>query len=147
MVFVIMCAKTGPCVSFCANASASASSLSAADQSVEEAPALALFRAHGAAGEQQFRRAALPDHARQHRAGTHVAAGKSHAGKQESGLCLRRAKPHVAKQRNHGTGANADAINGSDDRLRAGAHGFHEIAGHAREFEQTFHVLVRAAAR
>src|SRR5690606_20817068 len=51
-----------------------------------------------------------------------------------------RAKPHVAEQGDHGAGADADAIDGGDDRLRAGAHRLHQIAGHAREGEQSLHV-------
>ena len=53
------------------------------------------------------------------------------------------AQPHVAKQRNHSTGADTDPVNRGDDRLRAGTHGLHEIPGHARELEQTLHVPVQ----
>ena len=38
-----------------------------------------------------------------------------------------------------GVGAGAGAVDGGNDRLRAGAHGLHQVAGHAREIQQLDH--------
>src|SRR5690606_17696879 len=53
------------------------------DQSVIEAPAVALAGRHGAAGVKKLRGTALPDDTRQDGTGTHVAAGKADAGEEE----------------------------------------------------------------
>ncbi len=64
-----------------------------------------------------------------------------------AGLRLRRAEAHIAEQRDHRTGADADAIDRGDHRLRTGMHRLDQIAGHAREGEQALHVLVEQRAR
>ena len=95
--------------------------------------------AHGAPEKQQFARAALADDARQHRARAHVAAGEADAVEQERGLRFRRRIANVGRHGDDRAGADADAVDGGDDRLRAMAHGFDQIAGHAREVEQFRH--------
>jgi hypothetical protein len=125
------------------------------DDAVEESPALAFVSRHGASGEEQLRRATLADDARQHRAGAHVAAGQAHAREEERGARGGGGDPQIGEQRDHRAGADAHAIDRRDDRLRTGAHRFHEIAGHACERQQPFHVaceqraddLVNVAAR
>jgi MFS family permease len=112
------------------------------DQPVEEAPALALLRRHGAAGVEELRGAALADDARQDRAGTHVGAGKADAHEQKRGLGPRRADAHVGRHGEDRAGAGADAVHRGDDRLRTGAHRLDQIAGHAREGEKAIGVAV-----
>ena len=90
--------------------------------------------------KQQLRGASLADDARQHRAGAHVAAGEADAREEKRGLGLRRAEAQIGEERDHRAGADADAVDGGDDRLRTGAHRLDEIAGHAREGEQPLHV-------
>jgi hypothetical protein len=49
-------------------------------------------------------------------------------------------KAHIGRHREDRAGAGADAVHCGDDRLRTGAHRLHQIAGHAREFQQARHV-------
>ena len=77
----------------------------------------------------------MADHTRQQRARTHVGAAQSDAREQERDLAPRRADPDIARERDRRAGAGADAVDGSDDGLRAVPHRLHEIAGHARERE------------
>ncbi len=107
-----------------------------ARQSVEEAPACASSPHIVRPGVEQLGCAALADDARQQRAGAHVAAGEPDSHEQERGLAARRAEPQIARQREHGARARADAVDGSDDRLRARAHRLDQVAGHSREGEQ-----------
>ena len=113
--------------------------IAAVVQRVEEAPGQSFLRRHRAAGEQQLARAPLPDHPRQQRAGAHVGAGQTDAGEQESRLGLVGSIAQVASQRHHRARTGTDAIDGADDGLRAAAHGFHQIARHACEFQQLGH--------
>src|SRR6185312_4403509 len=97
-------------------------------------------RRHDAPGIKKLRRPAMADDARQQSAGTHVAAGKPNTGEQKCGLGLRRAQTDVAEQGDHRAGAHTDAVNRRDDRLRAGAHRLHKLAGHPRKLEESLHV-------
>ena len=112
----------------------------AGNDAVEESPALTLFRRHRAAGEEQLRGAPLADDAWEHRAGAHIAAGEAYAREEKRGLRLGRGDPQVGEERDHRAGADADTVDGSDDRLRTGAHGFDEIAGHTGKGQQPLHV-------
>ena len=87
-----MCAKVGPVGQALGQRDRLALQRIGRDDAVEESPALALLRRHGATGEQQLRRASLADDARQHRAGAHVAAGEADAREEERGLRRRRAR-------------------------------------------------------
>ena len=113
---------------------------------VEESPALALLRRHRATGEQQLGGASLANDARQHRAGAHVAAGEADAREEKGGLGRWRGETQVRSERDHRAGADARAVDRRDDRLRTGAHGLDEIAGHAREGEQPLHVACQQRA-
>ncbi len=101
------------------------------NDAAEEAPALALFRGHEAAGIEQLRRPRLADDARQDRAGAHVAAGKTHLVEQERDLGSRGGQTHVGGHGDDRARAGADAVNRRDDRLWTGPHRLDEIAGHA----------------
>jgi hypothetical protein len=96
----------------------------------------AFFAAERAAGEQQFAGPALADDARQHGAGAHVAAGQPDPVEQEGSLAARRSQPQVGGHRHDGAGAGADAVDRRHDGLRAGTHGFHQVARHASEHQQ-----------
>ncbi len=109
------------------------------NQTVEKAPSQAFLRRHGAAGEQQFRRSALPDDAGQQRASAHVRPRQADAGEQKRGFGFLGAIAQVASQRHHRARAGADAVYRADDGLRAVAHGFDQIAGHAGEFQHLGH--------
>ena len=61
---------------------------------------------------------------------------KADAGEQEGGLRIRALQAEVAGHGEDRPGAGADAFDRGDDRLRAGAHRAHQVAGHARELEQ-----------
>ena len=108
-------------------------------QRIEKAPLQAFVGGHGAAGEEQFRRPALADQARQQCAGAHVGAGQADAGEQKGGAGLRRSQPQVGRQRHHRAGTGANAVDCRYDGLRAGAHGLDQVTGHAGEFEQCGH--------
>ena len=95
------CANVGPSASARASACASASSASAATSRLKKPHARALVRRHRAAGVEQLGGAALADHARQQRAGAHVAAGEADAHEQERGLRRGRAEAQVGRQRDH----------------------------------------------
>ena len=136
MVLVMPFAKIGPTAMSRANAIAAGQQRVGRNEPVEEAPALALFAAHRAAGVKQLARAPLADQARQDRAGAHVAAREADAVEQEGGLAARRAQPQVRGHRHDRACACANAVDRGDDRLRAGAHRLHQIAGHAREHQQ-----------
>src|SRR6476660_10628143 len=110
------------------------------DNAIEKAPALALLRCHDTSGIKKLRRAAMADDARQQSAGAHVAASKPNTGEQKCGLGLRRAQTHVAEQGDHRARPHTDAVNRRDDRLRAGAHRLHKLAGHPRKLEKSLHV-------
>src|SRR5437763_10794480 len=109
-------------------------------QPVEKSPALCLLPAEHAAGEQQFRGAALADDARQDRAGAHVAAGQPDAVEEKRHLGRRRSNAQIAGHREDSTGARAHPLDGGDDRLRAGAHRLDHLAGHAGELQELFHL-------
>jgi hypothetical protein len=128
-------AKVGPVARSCASFSCFGLQGVGFAEAIEEAPAFALLAAHGAAGHQEFAGAALADHARQQGTGAHVAAGQADPGEQEGGFRARGAQAQVGAQRQQGAGAGADAIDGGDDRLRAGAHGLDDVPGHAGEGE------------
>ena len=98
-----------------------------------------LLAAHRAAGVEQLGGAALADDARQHRARAHVAAGEADAREQERVLLRAVPRRRSRRQRDDRAGAGADAVDGRDDRLRAGAHRLHQVAGHARERQQLRH--------
>jgi hypothetical protein len=80
--------------------------------------------------------AALADDARQHRAGAHVAAGQADAVEQERRLRRAPCPGAVGRQRHHGAGPGAHAVDGGHDGLRAHAHGLDQVAGHAGEHQQ-----------
>ena len=108
-------------------------------QPVKEAPSRTLLCGHRATGKQQLGRSPLANQARQQSASTHVATGQTDPGKQERRLGAFGAQAKIAGQRNHRAGAGTDAVNCSDDRLRATAHRQNHVAGHAGEFEQLGH--------
>src|SRR5262249_33887189 len=110
------------------------------DDAVKVAPALALLRRHDASGIKQLRRAPVTDDARQQGTGAHVAAGKTDAGEQERGFGLRCPEAEIAEQRYHRACTDTDAIDGTDNRLRARAHGFYELTGHPRKLEKSIHI-------
>ena len=97
------------------------------------------MRRHRAPGEQQLGRPALPNHAGQQRASTHVRPGQTHAGEQKSRLGVGRAVAQVAAQRHHGTRTGTDAVNRANDWLRAIAHGADQVARHPRELQHLWH--------
>src|SRR5205823_3461934 len=86
---------------------------------VEEAPGEALLGAHRAAGVEQLGGASLADHARQHRAGAHVAAGKPDANEEERHPGARRCVAQVGKKRDQRACPGAHALDGRGHRLRA----------------------------
>ena len=61
-------------------------------------------------------------------------------GEQEGGLCLRRRKTQVRRHGDDRAGADADTVDGGNDRLAATDHRLDQIAGHAGEGEQVLHV-------
>ena len=64
--------------------------------------------------------AALADHARQHRARAHVAAGKArHAVNRNAVLRLRRGEAQVGRHGDDRAGANRHAVDRGNDRLAA----------------------------
>ena len=118
MVLVIMCAKVGPSARRLASAIASASSASGAtsrlkkpQRSPSSADMVRPVKSSSAARP-------WPIDARQHGAGAHVAAGEADAREEERGLGRRRAEAHVGEERDHRAGADADAVDRGDDRLR-----------------------------
>ena len=129
-------ANVGPAASSRASACAASCSDCGVAQPVEPSPTLALVAAQHPAGVQQLARTAVADDARQQRARAHVAPGETHALEQERRLAARRAEAQVGRHGNDRAGARAYAVDRGDDRLRAGAHRLHEIAGHAREHEE-----------
>ena len=134
------CAKVGPLASCLREGDRFRLELCRRDEAIEEAPALAFLRAHGAAGVEKLRRPALADDAGQDRAGAHVAAGEPDAREEEGGLRLRRGEADVGRHGDDRAGADADPVDRRDHRLAAMEHRLHEIAGHAREGEQALHV-------
>ena len=139
-VLVIMWAKVGPAAMRRASAERLVVERRGRDEAVEEAPGGALVGGHRAAGVEELGGAALADDARQHGAGAHVAAGEADAGEEEGGLRLGRAEAEVGGHGDDGAGADADAVDGGDDRLAAGEHRLDEVAGHPGEGEQALHV-------
>src|SRR3546814_2356346 len=97
------------------------SDVCSSDLAVMETPALALVGRHDAAGEQQFRSAALPDQTRQDRACPHVAASEANAGKQERGLRPRRRQPQIGCHGEDSAGTDAYPVQCADDGLRTSA--------------------------
>ncbi len=116
------CANVGPSASERASACASAGSASGATTRLKNPHAAPSSARHRAARVQELRGAALPDHPRQQRARTHVAAREADAHEQERGARRRRAEPEVRGERDHRAGARADAVDGGHDRLRAVPH-------------------------
>ena len=114
----------------------SASTVSGATRRLKKPQRQPFVGRQGAAGEQQLRRAPLADDSRQDRAGAHVAAGQADSREQKRGLGARRAEAQVGSHGEDRAGAGANAIHRRDDGLRAGAHGLHQVAGHAREVQQ-----------
>ena len=104
-----------------------------------ETPALAFLRCHHPPGEEQFRGAALADEPRQDRAGAHVAAGEADTGEEERGLGVRMGDAQIRGHGDDRAGADADALERSDDRLRTGAHRLDQIPGHPGELKQARH--------
>jgi len=84
--------------------------------------------------------AALADQARQHGAGAHIAAGQPDPHEQKRHLGAFGAVAQVRCHGDAGAGAGADAVDGGDHRLAAGAHGLDQIAGHAGEFQKLRHL-------
>ena len=128
------CAKVGPSASSRAAPRVREQCLRR-DEPVEEAP-IGATAAVMTRPVKTARRPALPDRARQQRAGAHVATGQPHAHEQERGPRRRGANPQVRGKRHHCPGARARAVDRGDDRLRTFAHREHEIAGHPGECQQ-----------
>ena len=119
-VLVIMWAKVGPSAMPLGERHRLGVEVGGGDEAVEEAPGGGFVGGHGAAGVEELGGAALADDAREHGAGAHVAAGEADAGEEEGGLRLGRAEAEVGGHGDDGAGADADAVDGGDDRLAAG---------------------------
>ena len=74
------------------------------------------------------------------RARSHVTTRKSHAREEKSDLAACGAQAHIRRHCQHRARAGTNAIDGRDDRLRAGTHGLDQITGHAREGQQAGHI-------
>src|SRR6266705_2238511 len=103
---------------------------------IEEAPGETFLAGHRPTGIQELGGASLADHAGKHGAGAHVAARKPDAREEKGHPGVARAVAQVRKQGNDRAGAGAHAVHGGDDRLRAVAHRFDQVAGHARKLQQ-----------
>ena len=133
---VMACASVGPRARSSASANACACSSSAATSRLKNPQRGPLLRRHGARRVEQLRRSTVPDDARQDGARPHVAASEAHARKKKRRTRRRRAKTQVRRHRDAGARAGAHAVDGCDDRLRTKTHLQHEIARHARKFQQ-----------
>ncbi len=109
------------------------------DQLIEEAPALALFRRHGATGKHQLGGPALTDQPRQNGARAHVTTGQADAGEQKCGLRRGCADPKIRHHRDDRAGPRTDAVHRRDHHLRTAANRLDQITRHARERQQLRH--------
>src|SRR5882724_614280 len=109
-------------------------------QTIKEAPFLRFISGDASAGEQQLGGAALSDDPGQHGARSHVATSKPHAREEKRRLASRSAQTQIRRHGKDCSRSRTNAIDGRDDRLRTGTHGFHQIAGHTRESKQSRHI-------
>src|SRR5665213_827885 len=88
----------------------------------------------------------MTDDSRQDGAGAHIAAGEPDAREQECRACLGCAQSKIRRHGEDGAGAGANPVCRRYYGLRTGAHGFDEVAGHARESAQSRAVKPRQRA-
>ena len=71
------------------------------------------------------------------RARAHVTAREADPSKKESNLASRRSQTNVGGHGQNCAGADTNAVDRRDDRLRTGAHRFDEIAGELRKRQES----------
>ena len=108
-------------------------------QGIPETPAFPLVGAHHPPGVEKFRRAPLPDQARQHRTGPHVTTRKPDTREQKGTFRLGRRQPYVRGHRKDRPGPHRHAIHRRNDRFAAKDHRLDQITRHPGKGQKLGH--------